>query len=100
MKKAILRTGRPLTIACHIKKTYFLAAESGLAVAAESGLAVAESGLIVELSGVAGAVAAESPLGASVVPLSLQDATNAPIAKTKRSFFICSDFLYCLRMIY
>jgi hypothetical protein len=88
-KKALLRTGRPLTIACHMKKTYFLVVST---FTAEVSAFTAEvSGVTVVA--VSGVVAAVSVLGASAVPLSLQDATNAPIAKTNRSFFICPIFV-------
>jgi hypothetical protein len=96
-EKAILRTGRPLTIACHMKKTYFFVV-SPAAVVAESGLAVRESGVVVTESGAgeAGAVVVVS-LFSVPVPPSLQDATNAPIAKTNRSFFICTVFCFINR---
>ena len=65
IKKAILGTGRPLTIACHIKKTYFFFAESALALivsmaalAVESMVDFAESEIAFTVS--AAALAVES----------------------------------------
>jgi len=87
-EKAIPRTGRPLTIACHMKKSYFFFVVSAIflavstILAAVSILALAVSAILAAVSVM---VALESALDSEPEPL---QAANAPIAKTKKSFFI------------
>jgi hypothetical protein len=91
-KKAILRTGRPLTIACHMKKGYFFFVESTLALAVSTMALPAESNLALAVSTIALAVsvtalAVESALDSLLAEL-LQAAAKAPIANTNKSFFM------------
>jgi hypothetical protein len=88
---AILGTGRPLTIACHMKNSYFLTLSTFLA--AVSTLAAALSIFLAAVSTLAAALStfAESVLAASVLEELLQ-AANAPRANTKNSFFIVNIF--------
>jgi hypothetical protein len=90
---AILGTGRPLTIACHMKNLYyfltlstFFAVESTLAAALSIFLAE-ESTLAAELS----TFTAEESAAFSVLE-ELLHAANAPMANTKNNFFICDLF--------
>jgi siderophore synthetase component len=89
---AILGTGRPLTIACHMKNlNYFLAAVS-IFLAAVSILAAAVS---IFLAAVSAILAVESTLAESVFASVLEEllqAANAPMANTKNNFFICDLF--------
>ncbi len=91
MQKAILGTGRPLTIACHMKifpefnirlQYYF----AGLIPVVSVGAIVVSTGdIVVEVS----TVEVESPIGAPPSVVSLH-ATNALIARTNKNFFICN----------
>jgi hypothetical protein len=119
-KKALLGTGRPLTIACHMKSmlfsrckrnegteqgfNYFLT-ESTTAFTVESTLAAAESIATTAESATADTVestaATVESTAASVVSAALLQATaKEPIARTKRSFFmrifffLMNDFLF------
>jgi hypothetical protein len=87
VKKAILRTGQPLTIACHIKKAYFLVVSAFLA--AES-IFLAEESIAILLESIAillESTFAESVFAASVLALLLH-AANAPIDNTTKNFFM------------
>jgi hypothetical protein len=90
MKSAILGTGRPLTIACHIK-TYLPAALSVLVVS--PGRVAVVSGATTVFVSTVGAVIAVSAVFVSSVVLS-PHAAKAPIANTKRSFFIVPVFVF------
>jgi hypothetical protein len=93
MQKAILGTGRPLTIACHIKNSYFLvAALSGL-TAAESIAAAVVSGAATVFVSTVEVVIVSVVVVDSSVELS-PHAAKAPIANTKRSFFILPVFVF------
>ncbi|RYF37827.1 MAG: hypothetical protein EON97_00540 [Chitinophagaceae bacterium] len=92
---AFLRTGKPLTIACHIK-SYLLAELSAF---------VAEVSVegIVAVSGTAGAVVFVSRVDVADVSAVVESsealslhATKAPIANTKRSFFIVPVFVFLM----
>jgi hypothetical protein len=86
---------RPLMIACHMKKTYFFLVvsaailEESAAILEESALILEESALILEESAL---ILVESVF-ASELALLLQAANAAPIANTKKNFFICDCFL-------
>jgi hypothetical protein len=87
-KKATLRTGRPLTIACHMKNAYFLTGVSFF-TAGESTLTAGESALT---TGESTFTTGESTLGESTLLSVLEEllhAAKAPIATTKKNFFIC-----------
>jgi hypothetical protein len=91
-KKALLGTGRPLTIACHMKKTYFFV-ESVIfllvsVIFFEVSVILDDESVI--LDEVSFAFAEESVL--DELPLPLQ-AANAPIANTNRNFFILFIFV-------
>jgi len=81
---------RPLTIACHMKKSY-LAAEEGAAsvvegvvvVGAAASVVDGATSVVVTVSVVAGVVSV-----VDVVSLLLQAAKAVAIAKTKKSFFM------------
>ena len=91
---AFLRTGKPLTIACHIK-SYLADALSTLTADVSVAGAIAVSvtaGAVVFVSKVDVAV---SVVVESSVALSLH-ATKAPIANTKRSFFIVPVFVFLM----
>jgi hypothetical protein len=92
LKEAVPRTKRPLTIACHMKKTYFFLVVSA-AILEESALILEESALILEESAL---ILEESTLLESVfvseLALLLQAAKATPIANTKKNFFICDCF--------
>ena len=92
-KKALLGTGRPLTIACHIKSYFLVAALSGLTTEVSVNTAV--------VSGIGATVVLVSTVDVvtvSVVVVSSVElsphAAKAPIANTKRSFFIVPIFVF------
>src|SRR5579862_1257138 len=93
-KKALLRTGRPLTIACHMKKTYFLVVSVAFLVVSDIFLLVSDIILLL-VSAILPAVSvpfdAESE-DEDELPLPLQ-AANAPIANTTSNFFIVFNFV-------
>ena len=92
LRKALLGTGRPLTIACHMKKTYLVAVVSaGLPVVSVDLVVVSGAGVTTVVSAVDGTIVVSVPVPSSV-PLSLH-ATNAPIAKINNSFFIVLSFV-------
>jgi len=91
MQKAILGTGRPLTIACHMKilpefnfRLQYYFAESVL-VLSDGTVVVSTGDIVVEVS----TVEVESPVAAPPSVVSLH-ATNALIARTNKNFFICN----------
>ena len=90
-KNALLRTGRPLTIACHLN-SYFLVAVSALTAEVSVVAAVVSGkGATVFVSTVD--VVTVSVVVVSSVVLS-PHAAKAPIANTKRSFFIVPVFVF------
>jgi len=111
--KAILRTGRPLTIACHMKKkydfflvsifsffsTFLVVSIAFFVVSAAAGAAAAEESTVVGAAAAVESVVVEEVAVESVavfsseLPPSLQ-ATKEPIAKTNNSFFIVPFFVY------
>ena len=93
-KKALPKTGRPLTIACHIS-SYFLAALSVLTADVSVAAAVVSGtgATVVFVSTVD--VVTVSVVVDSSVELS-PHAAKAPIANTKRSFFIVPVFVFLM----
>ncbi len=89
-KKAILGTGRPLTIACHMKKTYFFT-ESTLALLAAEVSAIVLAVSTTAAFTVSAALAVVSAVGSELDEL-LQ-AAKAPMERTNKSFFILDFFL-------
>jgi hypothetical protein len=91
-KKAFLRTGWLLTIACHIKSYFFRAVSDLAAVSAGIGAVVSGIGATVVL------VSTVTDVAVSVVVVSSSDvslhAAKAPIANTKRSFFILPVLIF------
>jgi hypothetical protein len=111
-----LRTGATLTIACHMKNSYFnrfwvnkqsepgnnyflVVSAAGLAVVSAIFLVVSAAALAAESAAAAAAaesaatLAKESAFTAGASEAELQAAKAAAIAKTKSTFFIFCDFL-------
>jgi hypothetical protein len=93
-KKAILGSGRPLTIACHMKKTYFFRVSVVLAVVSVVEVAP-ESTLSTVVSGADCVLVAEVSVPSVVFSAESLQAANAPIARINNNFFIV-PCLVCL----
>ena len=87
-RKAFRRVGRPLTIACHMKKTYFFVVSAGAIFVAVSGVDVTVDCCVTVLS---------VELSAFLL---LHAAMKPATARTNRTFFIFLIFLNDLSEIF